>query len=463
MYHNQKYYGGKCTFTTLFKKGGITLFNKLANAMSTFVKRFLPDAFVIAIVLTLLTMILGMVVEGKNLSEMIGFWGGGFWTFLAFAMQMALVLVTGIVLADIPIVHKVLDKIASLPKTHTQAYIMTFLISAAAYYINWGLAVVVGAIFARAIHKRMKNLNFPLLIAAAYVATATFPGGLSSSIPLLIATPGHFLEDTIGLIPTSETIFHSSNVIILIGIILTTVISIKLISPKEAKETVIVETVKEMEEKIEPKEIISTPAQKIENSFVLALLIGAAGLFFVISHFVSGGGLNLNIINMAFLSLGIILHGSPIKVANAFKEAGFVVTPIMLQFPFYAGIMGMLSGSGLAATMATGFVAFATVKTLPVFTYWASGLVNILAPSAGGQWGIQGPIQIQAGLELGVKPSVIAMSVAWGDAWTNTIQPFWALPILSLAGLKIRDIMGYCIIIGFSIGIVTSILMLLVY
>ena len=436
------------------------MFNKLANAMSAFVKKFLPDAFVIAIVLTLLTMILGMVVEGKNLAEMIGFWGGGFWTFLSFAMQMALVLVTGIVLADIPIVHKALDKIASLPKTPAQAYIMTFLISTAAYYINWGLAVVVGAIFARAIHKRMKNVHFPLLIAAAYVATATFPGGLSSSIPLLIATPGHFLEETIGLVPTSETIFHYSNVVILIGIIIAAVVSIKLMTPKEA---VVIDSVEEAAEKMEPEEIISTPAQKIENSFILALLIGAAGLFYVIKHFISGGGLNLNIINMAFLSLGIILHGSPIKVANAFKDAGFVVTPIMLQFPFYAGIMGMLSGSGLAATMATGFVTFATVKTLPVFTYWASGLVNILAPSAGGQWGIQGPIQIQAGLELGVKPSVIAMAVAWGDAWTNTIQPFWALPILSLAGLKIRDIMGYCIIIGLSMGIVTSILMLLVY
>ncbi len=436
------------------------MFNKLANAMSAFVRKFLPDAFVIAIGLTLLTMILGIVVEGKSIVEMVDFWGGGFWAFLSFSMQMALVLVTGIVLADIPIIHKILDKIASLPKTPAQAYIMTFLVSAAAYYINWGLAVVVGAIFARAVHKRMKNIDFPLLIAAAYVATATFPGGLSSSIPLLIATPGHFLEETIGLVPTSETIFHSSNIIILAGIIITTVAAIKLMSPKEVT---VIDSAEPTEEKAIQNETISTPAQKIENSFILALLIGLAGLFYVIKYFADGGGLNLNIINMAFLCLGIILHGSPIKVANAFKEAGFVVTPIMLQFPFYAGIMGMLSGSGLAATLASGFVAFASAKTFPIFTYWSAGLVNILAPSAGGQWGIQGPLQIAAGLELGVKPSAVAMAVAWGDAWTNTIQPFWALPILSLAGLKIRDIMGYCIVIGLSIGVITSILMYFVY
>ena len=436
------------------------MFNKLANGMSAFVRKYLPDAFVIAIILTILTMVLGIAVEGKNLFEMIGFWGDGFWTFLSFAMQMALVLVTGIVLADIPIVHKFLDRIASLPKTPAQAYIMTFIVSAAAYYINWGLAVVVGAIFARAVHKRMKNVDFALLIASAYVATATFPGGLSSSIPLLIATPGHFLEDQIGLIPTSQTIFHYSNIIILLGMILTVIVTIKLIAPKEAAAVEYVET---SEEEKTVSEVISTPAQKIENSFILSILIGAAGLIYVFTYFANGGDLNLNVINMAFLSLGIILHRSPIRVVNAFKDAGFVVTPIMLQFPFYAGIMGMLSNSGLAATIAAGFVAVASAKTLPVLTYWSAGLVNILAPSAGGQWGIQGPLQIQAGMELGVHPSVIAMSVAWGDAWTNTIQPFWALPILSLAGLKIRDIMGYCIIIGLAIGIVTSILMMLVY
>jgi short-chain fatty acids transporter len=441
------------------------MFNKLADAMSTFVKKYLPDAFAIAIFLTLLTMLLGVLLEGKNIGEMIAFWGDGFWVFLRFSMQMAMVLVTGIVLADVPIIHKMLNKLASLPKTSTQAYIMTFLLSTAAYYINWGLAVVVGAIFARAIYKRMKNINYPLLIAAAYVATATFPGGLSSSIPLLIATPGHFLEGTIGLVPTSETIFHYSNIIILIGIIITTVIVLKLMAPKEAMVIDRLEKVEEEKEveEVEVKKVISTPAEKIENSLILAVLMGAAGIFYAIMHFINGGGLNLNIINITFLSLGIILHGSPIKVANAFKNAGFVVTPIMLQFPFYAGIMGMLSGSGLAASMAAGLISFATVTTFPMLTYWSAGLVNMLAPSAGGQWGIQGPIQIQAGMELGVKPSVIAMSVAWGDAWTNTIQPFWALPILALAGLKIRDIMGYCILIGVSIGIVTSILMLLVY
>jgi short-chain fatty acids transporter len=376
-------------------------------------------------------------------------------------MQMALVLVTGIVLADIPIVHRALAKIASLPKTQPQAYILTFLVSAAAYYINWGLAVVVGAIFARAIHQRMRDINFPLLIAAAYTATATFAGGLSSSIPLLIATPGHFLEETIGLVPTSQTIFHYSNIIILLSIIITTVIALKFMSPKQ--NTSITELSEENTVKSIEPEMIETPAQKIENSMILALLIGAVGLVYVFQYFSGGGGLNLNIINLTFLSLGIMLHRSPIKVANAFKNAGFVVTPIMLQFPFYAGIQGMLSGSGLAVTLAAGFVSFANETTLPMFTYWAAGLVNILAPSAGGQWGIQGAIQIQAGLEYGIQPAVVAMAVAWGDAWTNTIQPFWALPILALAGLKIRDIMGYCILIGLLIGIVTSVLMMVVY
>ena len=442
-----------------YKKGPL---NKMAEGMSSFVKRYLPDAFVIAIILTLLVMILGVAVEKKSIAEMVDFWGSGFWVFLKFSMQMAFVLVTGMVLADVPIIRRFLQKVASTANTPAQAYVMTFLISAAAYYINWGLAVVVGALFAKAMYKRMPELNFGLLVASAYVATATFAGGLSSSIPLLIATPGHFLEDTIGVIPTSETIFDPSNLVILGGIIITICLIIRFINPDSSltapRAMVNDETI---ENEVAP--VDKTFAHKLENSFILALLIGAAGLFFVAKHFIEGGGLNLNIINFAFLSLGIIMHKSPMNVVNAFKRAGFVVTPIMLQFPFYAGIMGMLSNSGLAASIAGGIVSIATVTTLPMLTYWSAGVVNILAPSAGGQWGIQGPLQITAGLELGVKPSVIAMAVAWGDAWTNTIQPFWALPILSLAGLKIRDIMGYCILIGLGIGIVTSILMLFVY
>lgn len=440
---------------------------KITNAMTNFVRKYLPNAFVIAALLTILVLVLGVVFKSQNPIDMISYWGDGFWNFLAFAMQMALVLVTGIVLADIPVVHRFLKKLASLAKNPKQAYVFTFLVSAVAYYINWGLAVIVGAIFARAMHKHMgKKVDFALLIASAYVATATFAGGLSSSVPLVIATPGHFLEGVIGVIPTTETIFNMSNIIILLGQILTIAIVIRLMSPSE-DEVKPIEGFIEEDEPVEEEIEITTPANRIENSFIVSILISAMGLIYVISHFISVGsiaaGINLNIINLTFLSLGVLMHKSPIKLVRAFQKAGKVVPPIMLQFPFYAGIMGMLSGSGLASSIAAGMVSIANERTFPMLTYWSAGLVNILAPSAGGQWGIQGPLQVEAGLALGVKPAVTAMAVGWGDAWTNTIQPFWALPILSIAGLKIRDIMGYCIVIGLCIGVVTSILMLFVY
>ncbi len=174
------------------------------------------------------------------------------------------------------------------------------------------------------------------------------------------------------------------------------------------------------------------------------------GLVFVGYHFVTNGfDLNINIVNFIFLFLGILLHRTPRRfletVGNGVKNAGGII----VQFPFYAGIMGMMVASGLSDKISLLFVSFATDYTLPIFTFLSAGLVNVFVPSGGGQWAVQGPIMIQAALEIGADTAKTAMAVAWGDAWTNMIQPFWALPVLAIAGLKIRDIMGFCVMILF--------------
>nr|WP_282956878.1 TIGR00366 family protein [Bacillus mediterraneensis] len=158
-----------------------------------------------------------------------------------------------------------------------------------------------------------------------------------------------------------------------------------------------------------------------------------------------------------------MLHGSLFNYANAFKKSATAISPIILQFPFYAGIIGLLGSTGLGEAMIKGITSVATKETFDIFTYWTAGLVNILAPSGGGQWALQGPLQVPAGIELGVNPAITAMAVGWGDAWTNLIQPFWALPILAVARLHIRHIMGYCMLLSIWVGLVTTIMMLFVY
>lgn len=438
------------------------MLNRIADRFSKLVEKYLPDAFVIAVLMTLFVFIVGFFMKPSEPEELFKSFGDGFWVYLAFTMQMVLLLMTGMALASVPAVQRILESLASRAQTANQAYVLTFLVSSAAYYINWGLAVVVGAIIAREVGKRNQNAHFPLLVAAAYAPTVLYTAGLSSSIGLTVATEGHFLEKAAGVIPTSETIFHPHTITILVALLITIPIFIVLMAPKKGIISYTPPAI--IQKTSDPGENRDdTPAGKLESTPFLGIATGLIGIVYLIFEFVNGRDLDLNIINIAFLSLGLILHKSLIQYAKAFKEAASAISPIILQFPFYAGIIAVLGSSGLGESIINGMTSVATKETFDIFTYWSAGLVNILAPSGGGQWALQGPLQVPAGLHLGVDPAVTAMAVGWGDAWTNLIQPFWALPILSVVGLHIRHIMGYCILLGIWVGFITTILMFFVY
>ncbi len=203
-----------------------------------------------------------------------------------------------------------------------------------------------------------------------------------------------------------------------------------------------------------------TPAERIENSKVLSLLLGVMGYAFIIGYFVRNGfALNLNIVNFVFLFTAIILHGTPRRLLDAVFSGARNTAGILLQFPFYAGIMGMMTaagpeGSSVASVISDWFVSISNETTFPLFTFLSAGIVNFFVPSGGGQWAVQAPIMMPAGLELGVDSAKTAMAIAWGDAWTNMIQPFWALPALGIAGLGAKDIMGYCLVVLIASGVI---------
>lgn len=433
------------------------MFQRATRLSVRLVERFLPDAYVFVLVFTALAAFAAMVIERTSPLELIRYWGDGFWGLLAFSMQMLLVLVTGYILAKTPPVARALTWLASRCKTPKNSIVVVTLLAMAANWINWGFGLVIGALFAREVARHVK-VDYRLLVASAYSGFILWHGGLSGSIPLTIATDGHFLETELGIIPTSETIFAPFNLLIIALLVIAIPLINRAMTPPD-KDAVIFTPPDDPH----PPELQrdATPAIRMEHGWILSVVIGLAGLVYLGIHFAGGGSLNLNIVNFGFLMLGIVLHRTPARLLAALQEAIKGGAGIVVQFPFYAGIMAILVQSGLATTMSEWFVSFASAETLPLWTFLSAGLINMFVPSGGGQWAVQGPVMIPAALELGADLPRVAMAVAWGDTWTSMLQPFFALPLLAIAGLKIKDIMGYCLMLLFASGAIIGTVLLL--
>ncbi|UII55836.1 short-chain fatty acid transporter [Cytobacillus spongiae] len=428
----------------------VSFFNRL-------MQRYLPDPFLFVVLLTFVVYALGLLFTDSGPYEMVQFWGNGFWSLLTFSMQMVLVLVTGHVLASSSIFKKGLGSLANFAKTPGQAIIIVTIISMLASLINWGFGLVIGALFAKELARKVKGVDYRLLIASAYSGFIVWHGGISGSIPLTIATEGHFSESMIGLISTDQTIFAPFNLAIVLAILITLPLINRFMMPsKEETVTVDPKLLTESDPE-EGKSAVHTPAEKLENSRIVSLVIGVLGLVFLFYYFMTNGfKLNLDIVNFLFLFLGILFHGTPKKFLDAVVHAVKGASGIIVQFPFYAGIMGMMTASGLAAVMSEGFVSISNEFTFPFFTFISAGIVNFFVPSGGGQWAVQAPVMLEAAQALDVSAAKTAMAVAWGDAWTNLIQPFWALPALAIAGLKAKDIMGFCVLTLLITGVIIS-------
>jgi short-chain fatty acids transporter len=430
----------------------------LVSFFNRIMQRYLPDPFIFVIILTFVVFGLGLIFTDNGPYQMVQHWGNGFWGLLSFTMQMVLVLVTGHVLASSHIFKKGLGSLASFAKSPGQAIVIVTVVSMIASLINWGFGLVIGALFAKELAKRVKNVDYRLLIASAYSGFLVWHGGISGSVPLTIATPGHFTEDLIGVIPTSETIFSTFNIVIVLGLLVTIPIINRLSMPSK-EQTITVDPVLlegDFQAAAIEKEAL-TPADRLENSKFISLLIGVLGLVFLFYYFATNGfKLNLDIVNFLFLFLGILLHGTPKQFLDAVLNAVKGASGIIIQFPFYAGLMGLMTTSGLAAVISDWFIAISNEFTFPMLAFLSAGIVNFFVPSGGGQWAVQGPIMLDAATQLGASLPKTAMAVAWGDAWTNMIQPFWALPALAIAGLKAKDIMGYLVMVLVVSGVVIS-------
>lgn len=411
--------------------------------------RWMPDSFVIAIILALSTALLVWGTTASTFLDIVRYWGDGFWSLLSFAMQMCLMIMSGYVLATSRPIRLFLEKIAALVRTPRSAVGLTAFVSMSLGAINWGLGLVTSAILVRTIAKsaaqRGVKVDYRLLVACGYLGMATtWHAGLSASAPLLMATPKNFLEKDFGLILTSQTIFHPFNIFLLIVTILVLTFMASRLHPPESETWV--ENLIGNEPTGGHEEIgrVLSPADRIENSWLFNFAVGGIGLIWLVDYFWrQGAALTLDVVNFVFITLAILFHRTPRSFLRACEEGGRYLWGVVIQFPLYAGIFGMVKFSGFQDVAASAISRIATVDTFPLLNYWYSGLLNYIVPSGGSKWAIEAPYVLQAAKQLGVSRGLTVLSYAWGDMMTDAIQPFWAIPLLGIAKVRFSEIMGY--------------------
>lgn len=437
------------------------------------VERYLPGSLVFAVVLTFVVGIMALAWTDSGPLDIVTEWGDGLTGLLAFMTQMALVLMLGHVLANTRPVRRVLDRLAAVPRSAPMAYVFVAVCAAVASLLSWGLGLVVAALLsievARACRDRGIKVHYPLLVAAGYSGFCVWHMGYSGSGPLTSATPGSFVEERTGfLIPVTQTIFAWWNLLGIAVAILVIAATVFVLRPREGDRIIELPEGAQLSEGSAVESGAGaagdevTPADRVDSSRLVTLILGALFAVYIVVYFANEGfALTLDIVNWTFLCLILLLVGSPKELAGLVANAARNVGEILLQFPLYAGILGIMTGTGLVAVFSNFFVQIANPTTLGVWAFLAGGIINIFVPSGGGQFAVQAPIFLDAAQQLGVEPGVVVMGIAYGDQWTNLIQPFWALPLLAIANLRVRDVMGYTSIVLITSGLVFAATMLL--
>ncbi|MGH3653091.1 short-chain fatty acid transporter [Glutamicibacter sp.] len=439
------------------KRGG-TAASRAMRPVNNLVEKFIPSALVFAIALTFIVALMALIATGSSPVLIVQSWGDGLAGLLSFMTQMALVLMLGFILANTRPVRKLLRALSRIPNSALSSYLFVFMISAVASLITWGLGLVVGGLLAREIaaqaRERGYRTHFPMLVASGFAGFVIWHMGYSGSGPLTAATPDSFIAKQLGApLPISETTFSSWNLIAIVATIVVVGLALYLVAPR-GDDKIFELATDAREELVDLEDEVSTPADKVDASRLPTLLLGLMLLAYLAIHFAKGGSLTLDIVNWSFLCLILLLVRNPFELMALTKHAASNVGEILLQFPLYAGILGIMTGTGLIEVISEVMISISTPQTFGLLAFLSAGVVNFFVPSGGGQFAVQAPILLTAASQLGVDPSIPIMAVAYGDQWTNMIQPFWALPLLAIAGLKMRDILGYTTIVLIASGLV---------
>lgn len=452
-----------------------------------FCNKWVPNSMVFVFGLTLLVAVLAVIIckapilnSTETATSVIDGWVQGFWKLLQFSMQMSLIIITGFVLASSPPVKKILEKIAKIPNSQISAIILIGIVSGFVSWLHWGMGMMFGMILGREVLGQAKKRGFKIhknsFVAAIYANMTLCYVGVSHAAALFAASPGFLkslvTEESAALmansIPLSETLLTPVVVIQIIVLSFAAIATVLVMTPKDKNkiEEISEEFANEIQSvKNESKIENITPAQKIENSPVLNIFIGFMGMYWSIKMLVSQGivGISINNFNFFMLTLGVLLCWTPTKFIQAVRESMDAIWGIVIQFPFYAGIFGIITFTGLNHVIAEWFVSISTANMFPWIAYVYSAVLNFFVPSGGSKFIIEAPYLIPASQQVGAELPKVLNAYAFGDSTTNLIQPFWALPYLAMFKIKFKDILPYGFIISIVAFLITSFFILVLY
>ena len=436
------------------------IFQILARPFIAFVERYYPDAFIFVIILSVITFISALILTEANVSSALLAWGDGLSMLFTFTAQITIIMIGAHSLAHTVSVQNFLTRIGQLPNTAYQAYSLVAFTAGVASLCAWSFGLIIGAIMARSVAKECLKkpfkIHYPLLVASAYSGYVIWHMGYSSSSALFVATPGHLLENKIGVLPVTETILSPINIVLALIALATITIVCPLMRPKneDAIEIDPALLTDEHQNSFQKKDKV-TLVEKFENHRSLSIFLGIAIFTYIaVTYTQKGFSLTLDFVSWTFLAFGLLLANSPMHYIKLVNNAAGTVGPIILQYPFYSGIMGLMATTGLMKVISDWIISIATPETLGFFAFLSGGFINMFVPSGGGQWAVQGPIMIEAALSLNVAPEVVVLGVAYGDQWSNMIQPFWLIPILAITGLRMRQVLGYTFVIFLFTGLI---------
>jgi short-chain fatty acids transporter len=427
----------------------------LSRATAFFVflfEKVIPDPYVFAVLLTFAGVALARVfAPNATLPGIASAWYGGIFAIFAFAFQMVIMLVAGYALAMAPPVHKLLARIAGTVSTPLGAISLTVVVSLIASWLNWGLGLVTSALLAREMAKRVR-FDFGWLVAAAYTGFVVSTEGLSGSIALSQATHGSVLnvvEKVTGRgVPLSQTVFSRFNLVPCLVLLIILPVIFRYLQPSE-KNTVMADPdrLRKEDEQIHTPERTDTLGSRLDNAWILNLALVLFGVFALVMEWSRKGfSLDLNSVIICLVLGGLLLHWRPSAYIGAVKHAARISGSLVLQYPLYGGLMGIITTTGLAGVLSKIFIKYSTVHTLPFFTYLTSMIITLFVPSGGGHWAVQGPFAVPAAVQLHSSLAGTTMAVAMGESVANMLQPFWALPILAIAGIPMRRVMGFMVV-----------------
>jgi len=444
---------------------------RLALALTAWSERWVPDAFVFALVGTMLVFIAALAATPASPAQVVDAWGRGFWDLIPFTLQMALVIITGHVLATSRPMRAFIERVAGWPHTPRNAVALVTFFALASSWINWGFSLVFSAVLARAVARRVEGVDYRAVAAASFLGLGSiWAQGLSGSAALQMATPGALqpqIRDIVshgglvpgGIIPFRHTIFLWQSIASVVVEVIVVTFTMWLATPPAGAAR----TARDLAIDLEDAEVGTengtsnnvkrrhTPGAYLEHSPLFTWCVVALGATYLARYFAAAddplNAFNLNILNLAFLMIGFVLHKTPARLMRAVQNATPAVWGVILQFPFYAGIAGIITTTHLNERIAGAFVRLSTPATFPPLVAVYSAVLGVFVPSGGSKWVIEAPYVMAAAHSLHTHLGWVVSSYDLGEALANLVQPFWMLPMLGLFRLGARDVMGYTMVV----------------